>query len=252
MKKIFLFSLFFANTAFAASDSTTFSGNISLQGNYQSGNFNTITLGGKLNSSLSKKKNNLDLVASYRNTQIKINDTSSFSKREDEKYSLIAYSKVIGKYKLIALNENEISFLRKIEMRNSFGVGMGYKFVKTDKTELEISEVILSENSRYKEDSLNINTFRSSTRFKFLYNSYPFNLSCIWFLQPPLWSSNKEVRYKDNLNVRANTTFDVNLTKKFLIGISDELIVQTYAYIMVGKKISPYDNSITVYLKFNL
>lgn len=249
MKKIFLFSLFFANTAFAASDSTTFSGNISLQGNYQSGNFNTITLGGKLNSSLSKKKNNLDLVASYRNTQIKIAD--DFVKKEDEKYSLLAYSKVIGKYKLIALNENEISFLRKIEMRNSFGVGMGYKFVKTDKTEFEISEVILSESSRYKETSLDINTFRSSTRFKFLYNSYPFNLSCIWFLQPPLWS-NKEVGYKDNLNVRANTTFDVNLTKKFLIGISEELIVQTYANIMVGKKISPYDNSITVYVKYTL
>lgn len=257
MKKILLFlSLLSVNNLYAKSDTTSFNGNIMLQGNYQTGNFNTITIGGKLNASYSTKGNNIDLITTYRNTQIKINDTSSFSKKEDEKYSLLAYSRILGKWKIIALNENEMSFLRKIEMRNNFGVGVGYKFIKNTKTELEISQVILNENSKYKYDSLNLNTFRSSTRIKYIHSVYPFNISCIWFLQPPLWSD-KQVGYKDNLNIRANTTFDVNLTKKFVIGLSDELIVQTYANkisskLKLGNKLSPYDNSVTVYVKYTL
>ena len=257
MKKLLLFlSLLSVNNIYAKSDTTYFNGNVTIQGNYQLGNFNTVTIGGKLNTSYVKKGHSIDFLTTYKNTQIKINDTSSFSKKEDEKYSLLAYSRVLGKWKLIALNENEMSFLRKIEMRNNFGVGLGYKFIKNAKTEFEISEVFLNENSRYKVDSLNINTFRSSTRIKYVHTVYPFNISCIWFFQPPLWS-NKEVGYKDNLNIRANTTFDVNITKKFVIGLSDELIVQTYtnkisSKLKLGNKISPYDNSITLYLKFNL
>jgi len=221
---------------------------VTLLGNYSSGNYNAITIGGKLNCIYNRKHNLAELTSAYRYTKI----DDKCSPKEDEKYALFSYSHRVNNIKIIGVSENEISYVRQIDLRATIGSGFGYKFINTKKTELEISEVLLFEDIKYYNKEYNISTLRYSTRIKFTYTNYPFNFSTIWLVQPPIWQTQPispiNNGYKDNFNMRSNTTIDINLSKKIVIGISDEFIMQTYVK-QFGKK--PADNSVNFYIKYS-
>ena len=234
----------------AMADTTFVKGNVLLQGNYTSGNFNTYTIGTKADIRYVRNKSVFEAVGNFKYTKIGYitnNNTDSFLTKENEKYIDVSYSRFLTKrLKIITFSEVERSFLRKIDIRYNLGVGAGYKFINTKTTYFDISEVILPEVVIYNSDKYNLTSLRYSTRVKFIYGFGSVHISNITLFQPSVWNS-RGIEYSENINIRSITTFDVNIYKSLSIGILDEYILQKYNPL----KKRAYDNSMTFYLKLN-
>ena len=249
MNKFILLFLFLSFNCFAE-DTVTYKCNVLVQGNYTSGNYNNYSIGSKLNFTVHINNNYLDVLLSQKYTEIGtiVNNNVEYFLKENEKYSNISFSYIENKYKIICFSELEQSYLRKTNFRIDLGLGLGIKLIKTNSNYLEISEVLLPEHDDYYIS--NLYSLRYSTRLKFMYNKFPFNLTEIFLFQPNIYNS-ENVQYTDNLNARNNINFDVIVFKNISIGIADDYIYQSYIHYLYNNK-QKFDNLTTFYIKFNI
>ena len=259
IKKILLFLGLINSFTCLGSDTTYIKGNVLLQGNYTSGNYNSYTIGFKSDIRYNDKNNVYEISPAFRYTEngfIRNSKPDSFALKENEKYNVMSYSHLWNKFKFIALSEQEQSFLRKINLRYNLGIGAGYKFLSSKQSYLEVSEVLLPENVIYQNSAFNITSLRYSTRVKFYYEMRDdstkrriFSISNILLVQPSIWNS-QYVNYMDNLNIRNSTSFDVCLYKELSLGISNDYVMQSYVHVIFPSK-RIYDNTVMIYIKLS-
>lgn len=254
MKNLFcLLFIIFSINSFSQSDSLILKKNINIGGNFTQGNFNFYSLNIKPELTAENKKNQLSFNPSFQYSQIK-NNNQIFQLRERELYSSINYTKRFNEWRIILSNETEQSYLRKVDLRGSIGLGVGHKLVKTNNIEIDLSQMILPEylisNFGTQFNSFSI---RYSTRFKLIYKKNNLKFSLITFIQPSLYTVKSEgqiIDFQDNINARSNANIEYSLQKWISIGISNQIIYQTYSA-SINKSIKPLDNTVNFFLKIN-
>lgn len=252
MRKILVtIGLLSSLSAFGSNDTvksvSRLKGSVALQGNYNFGNYNNYTIGYKIDAKYIFGKSSIELLSTCRYTKTGSKPDSLYLK-ERELYNIISYSYLVKSVKFIAYSEQENSFLRKINLRYSLGVGCGYKFFNSKKFVVELSEVVLPETKYFTDKIHDINNIRLSTRFKVLYDNKPLRISNIVLYQPSIWNS-KGVDNTIDLNIRNSTTIDVTAYKNISIGLNNEYVMQKYIhYVYPNKRM--IDNSLTFYIKY--
>ena len=159
-----------------------------------------------------------------------------------------AYSYAKNNRKIIVFSEDEYSFLKDIKYRSTIGIGYGYKFINKKEIIFDVSEALMSEIIKYKGKD-EFKTLRLSTRIKFILDKYPFNLSTITMIQPPI-SNSTYIEWKNNLIVRSSTSIGFYVTKKVQVGLVDDYIMNTYTAFRDNSK-RQFDNSTNFFVKMN-
>lgn len=251
MKKL-LFSLFFLFSSFILKGQNY---NFSLGGNMTSGNLSSYTLTFKSTlSSDEKKPYQFNFSPSMDYGEIS-NQQGKFELRRREFYSILNYEKQNGILKFYIFNEVENSYLRKIKLRGSIGTGLSITIIKTEKQKIDISQFILPEvfwsDFDNKKDNLAI---RFSTRIRYNLIGEKFKFINQILIQPAAYtrlSDGKEVSLKNNTNIRFNQSYDYFISKNLSIGISNDIIIQTYTS-YINTQVKPYDSSLNLYLKASI
>lgn len=248
---ICLFLCLFTLQSFSQVDSSKFTGNFSLGGNYTGGNFNSYSLYSKSDISREWKKNQLSWSPNLKYSQISSNGI--YQVREREVYSIFNYTRRLGDWKILFFNELSHSYLRKVDLRGSVGFGFGHKLINSGTIELDLSEIILPEFmiSNFGKTYDNF-ALRSSTRLKFVYKKSNIKISSIVFYQPSLYTvrdENKVVPFRNNINFRSNTNFEVMVSKVTSVGLGNEVVYEAYSH-SIDEKIKPLDYSIFFFVKF--
>lgn len=224
-----------------------FKGSVLMQGNYNFGNYNNYTIGYKIDAKYIFGKSSVELLSTCRYTKTGSRPDSLYLK-EKELYNVISYAYLVNGFKFITYSEQEKSFLRKINLRYSLGVGCGYKFYNSKKFVLELSEVIMPESKFFVDKINDLNTIRLSTRFKILYDNKPLRISNVILYQPSVWNS-KSIHNTLDLNIRNSTTIDVSAYKNISIGLNNDYVMQSYIHHVYPNK-RMIDNSLTFYIKY--
>lgn len=255
MKNLFclLFTIF-SLSLLSQTDSLVVKKNLNLGGNYTAGNFNFYSLNIKPEIIAENKRNQLSVNSSFQYSQVQ-NTNQVYKIREREFYNSINYTRRFNEWRLIFFNESEQSFLRKIDLRGSLGLGLGHKLVKNSNLEIDLSQLFLPEYllSNFG-DEFNNFALRSSTRLKFVYKKNSIKFSSIGFFQPSLYTvknNGKIIDFKDNINGRLNTSLEYLLKKGVSVGVNDQVVYQTYSS-SINSSIKPLDHTLTFFLKLSL
>ena len=170
---------------------------------------------------------------------------------EDETYVEASWSKPIGRgWKLIVFTEDERSFLRKIVLRSSLGVGVGQHVFNKGGFTITLSEVILPAYYWSEAKFTNNMEIRSSTRLKVAYESDKVTVSSVSLYQPAIFSE-RLVSYEDNLNIRSANSVTFKTSLKFSIGISHLLIYQSYPH-YINPSVKLAENNFSLVMKYSL
>ena len=224
-------------------------GFLSFGGDLNSGNFNSVgvTIKGELKIDTNQKQ--LTVSPSYRWSE-QSSGTDEMQKYEDELYLTSNLTKSIKNWKVLGFAEAERSYLRKIDLRSSVGVGAGYEIFNCKGWSVNLSEVLLPEyywsdvNSQW-----NNFTVRASTRFKVEYESVILKITSVSLFQPSIFSS-RETSFLYNLNARNNTAVSIKIANKYEVGLSYVMTYQGYpAYI--NSAIRPAQQNSSVFLKYS-
>ena len=183
------------------------------------------------------------------------NQQGKFELRRREFYSILNYEKQNGILKFYIFNEVENSYLRKIKLRGSIGTGLSINIINTEKQKIDISQFILPEvfwsDFNNQKDNLAI---RFSTRIRYNLIGEKFKFINQILIQPAAYtrlSDGKEVSLKNNTNIRFNQSYDYFISKNLSIGISNDIIIQTYTS-YINTEVKPYDSSLNLYLKASI
>jgi hypothetical protein len=251
MKK-HLFSLFFIFLSFISKSQNY---NFSLGGNVTSGNLSSYTLTVKTNLSSSEGKSyqfNFSPSVDYGKIT---NQQGKFELRKREFYSILNYEKQNGIFKFYIFSETENSYLRKIKLRGSIGTGISISIIKTDAQKLDISQFILPEIfwSSFNNQKDNL-AFRLSTRIRYNLIGEKFKFINQILIQPAVYTilnDGREISLKNNTNIRFNQSYDYSISKNLSIGISNDIIIQTYTS-FINPKIKPFDSNLNLYFKASI
>lgn len=228
----------------------TIKGSFALGGDANFGNFNSVGL--TLRSELKKDTGDYTWAISpnYRWSKQSKPGESEYIKYEDELYLTSSLTKRWGNWKILGFNENERSYLRKIDLRISGGFGLGHSIIKNKNWDVNLSEVILPE---YYWSGVNTEwnnfTVRASSRFKAEFNSKSFNFSSITLFQPAIFSS-REVSFSDNLNLRSSNQVSYKIASGREIGLVYIGTYQGYPY-YISKSIKPGQQNVSLFFKAN-
>ncbi len=251
-KYLIISLIFLSFSLFGQTDSTKIKLNLALGGNYTGGNFSLYSFYIKSSVSAEWKNNELNLSPNFQYSQI-ANDGVNFKLREREFYYNLSYTRRWNNFRVLAYNEAENSFLRKVNFRTSAGLGAGYKFIKTKSVELDLSEIILPEllfsNLGSNFDNIAI---RLSTRLKFSYTFKNFKISSITIFQPSVYTlknGDTWIRPADNINLRSLNNIEFTPFSWFSIGLGNEVIYQTYSS-SIDATIRPVDYNFSVFFRF--
>jgi hypothetical protein len=251
MKK-HLFSLFFIFLPFLSNGQNY---NFSLGGNMTSGNLSSYTLTFKTNLSSSEGRSyQFNFSPSIDYGQI-TNKQGKFELRKREFYSILNYEKQRGVLKFYISNEVENSYLRKIELRGSIGFGLSISIIKTNKQKLDISQFILPEifRSSFNNQKDNL-AFRLSTRIRYNLVGEKFKFTNQILIQPAVYTilnDGRKVSFKNNTNIRFNQSYDYSISKNISIGISNDIIIQTYTS-FINPQVKPFDSNLNLYFKASI
>jgi len=248
MKKIYfsLLLIFLTNRLYSQTCS------FMIGGNFTSGNLLSygINLRANLNSN-DKKVNQIVFTPSFDYGVIS-NQNGDFQLRRRETLSVLNYERSNKKFKFYVYNEIENSFLRKIELRSSFGTGVSYKLISSESTNFDISQLILPEiflsSFSNKKDNWAI---RLSTRIRFSKKIGRYKYSLLFLFQPSAYtelSDGRTVNIKDNTNIRCNTSYEYVLSKNLSVGLTGDLIIQTYTS-YINPQVKPYDTNFNLFIK---
>jgi hypothetical protein len=238
------------NTLSAQLDTAKTTWQLGLGGNINGGNFTQYQGNARLNLVFTKGRHQWSLNPGGQYSLIQ--GTMGLTLREREAYLNTQYTHRWQSLRVIFYAEGEHSYLRKVDLRGQLGLGIGYKLAKTSQFEMDISEIILPEflNSGLGEQ-FNTLAIRLSTRLKIAYAKGGFKLSHITLIQPAVYSlreGNTQIPIGDNFNLRSNTTLEYPLKKWLLIGLGNEVIIQTYSA-AVNPAIKPIDYSFSIQIK---
>jgi hypothetical protein len=251
---ICLFFVLLSFSVYSQSD-TTLTFNTSLGGNVTGGNF--ISYGGNIKSELVKdwKKSQINWNPSFEYSKISTNGTLHL--REREIYSSLNFNKKFNSFNFYLFNEMEHSFLQKVDLRSSLGVGLGHKIVKNKNWDINISEMIMPEFMMSSFGNLYDNfSIRSSTRLKIKWSNSIYKFNSVSFFQPALYtvkSSNGDlvnIPFNDNLNFRSNTTIEAKVSKVISLGVGNSLTYEAYSH-SINKEVKPLDYNFYFFLKIN-
>lgn len=245
MSRFILTFLFIWAQAVSAQVSNTISvGGDAFDGNYRS-------IGFTLKCDVKKAFTKYDLAgtAVYRWSKQSTYGTSTLLQYEDEPYLSANISRNFANFKFIGFTENQRSYMRKIDLRSSLGLGLGYIIFKDSLTDISISELLLpeyywsSENRDY-----NNSTVRASTRLKIDVNRWLVKVSSTTMFQPALFST-RIVSFSDNLNVRSTNSFEIQLSKKTSAGLIYTLSYEGYPY-YINKAVKPLQQTASLMIKY--
>ena len=231
IKKFFIvLLLFISSNLFSQTDSSKLKFDISLGGNATIGNFGSQALILRNNLEWNFRKIELSWSPKFQISQISTNGI--YKLREREVYSTFSLTSRNKNWKLLFFNEIEHTYLRKIDLRTSLGIGFGKKLIKNKELELDISEVILPEFmiSQFGQQYDNL-ALRSSTRLKFVWTKNIFKFSSITLFQPSLLTyknGGQFIQFSDNINLRTVNNIEINPMKWVSFGVGNEIIYQSY------------------------
>ncbi|NBO22158.1 DUF481 domain-containing protein [bacterium] len=239
MKKILFIFLFFCNICFGQSVKYTYNVGSNLYG----GNTNYFLLSNQLNVG------NDDWSLNPQITYSEQKNDDGWSLEQREFYCNANYNYQYNKISFILFSEGENSFLKEIKLRTSFGGGIGGYLIKKDKFEIFLSECLIPE-TYYTELSpdKDLNSLRSSTKLKLKHSIGFFKFTSNSLIQPAL-SSNKEVDFMDNLNIRSNNTIEVPFSKIISLGLQMNCFISTYSH-FINKNVKPYDWNMQLMVSF--
>jgi hypothetical protein len=175
--------------------------NIAITGFYNNGNNNNLFLNNRNNLNLSKRKIKNNTIYNYSfGDQGSATGKGNLIVNQNEHFfnNTISYS-LVRKLYLMALVEGERSFMRSIEIRDMYGLGVGYNISKV----ISISDLFAFDNTIYTTKILNVK--RNSFRLKLNFNSNKISIKNETYIQPDL-----EMKY---FRFRSNLTITYSLTK---------------------------------------
>lgn len=248
--KLILLPLLIAQLATAQTDSLKTTWNLQLGGNLSGGNFQQYTLNSRLQFTLNKGPHEWSLQPGGQYSLIQ--GATGLALRERELLVNTQYTHRLGRFRWILYTEGEHSYLRKVDLRGSSGLGLGYKPINSKRLELDGSlllmpELLLSSLG----PAFNNFAIRASTRIKLQYNRGGLRVSQTTLIQPAVYSikeGDKLIQPRDNFNLRSITLLDLTVTKWFLIGVSGEVIVQTYTS-SINPLVKPLDYTVSLHIK---
>jgi hypothetical protein len=250
---LILLFIFNSNIGISQSDSLNFKIDLNLGGNVNVGNFTTYNLIFRTDNEFRWKQNEIVFSPKFHYSEILTNGRLSL--REREFYVNYGFTKRSDKWRTILFGELEHTFLRKIDLRTSFGVGFGKKIFKNKYFEIDVSEVILPELT-ISDFGKNYDNFaiRASTRLKFIWEREPFKVSSITIFQPSLYTMRNggiQVPLIDNISARSLNNFEVSISKPLSFGVGNEVIIQTYSYYL-NPTVMPIDWMISFFIKYKI
>ena len=232
------------------SGSAQISKSISLGADGSRGNFSSIGVTVKADIKKDTGKFTWALTPTYRWSEQSPFGQTRMNLYEDEFYFTANVARKFGAWKIMAFSEDEKSYMRKIRLRGSLGLGVARDIVESKGWDLSISEVILPEYYWSSSDQTKNNfTLRLSTRIKLGYETSLFKVSSITLYQPAIFSSN-DVDYASNLNMRSTNTLTYKIKKGYEIGVLYIYSYQGYPY-YINKAVSPSQETASLILKLS-
>jgi len=121
----------------------------------------------------------------------------------EREYSLLADVKVFPQKKFYGFGfvHFEKSYLRRIRFRQLFGVGGGWHVFEKERIKLSLSNALVTEGTDFEDETLSINTLRTSFRAKGKYDllDEKLHLKHLFFFQPSLTDHN--LRWRINIGL---------------------------------------------------
>ena len=232
------------------SGSAQISKSISLGADGSRGNFSSIGVTVKADIKKDTGKFTWAITPTYRWSEQSPFGQTRMNLYEDEFYFTANVARKFGAWKIMAFSEDEKSYMRKIRLRGSLGLGVARDIVESKGWDLSISEVILPEYYWSSSDQAKNNfTLRLSTRIKLGYETSLFKVSSITLYQPAIFSSN-DVDYASNLNMRSTNTLTYKIKKGYEIGVLYIYSYQGYPY-YINKAVSPSQETASLILKLS-
>ena len=232
------------------SGSAQISKSISLGADGSRGNFSSIGVTVKADIKKDTGKFTWAITPTYRWSEQSPFGQTRMNLYEDELYFTANVARKFGAWKIMAFSEDEKSYMRKIRLRGSLGLGVARDIVESKGWDLSISEVILPEYYWSSSDQTKNNfTLRLSTRIKLGYETSLFKVSSITLYQPAIFSSN-DVDYASNLNMRSTNTLTYKIKKGYEIGVLYIYSYQGYPY-YINKAVSPSQETASLILKLS-
>ena len=174
-------------------------------------------------------------------------ETSGWNTKQRESLITGTVSHDWGDWKVIGFMEFENSYLKKILVRGSSGIGVGHDIVNKPNVKLMISEAIMPD---YYFSDLNINknllTVRASTRVKLAFGKKA-KFSSITFVQPSVWN-NRGISAPNNIIIRSTTSIDFPISKRATFGFQFNVVGSTLSAYF-NSSVKPYDYSTLLTLK---
>lgn len=217
----------------------------SFGGSYSSGNFNAYTINSQVSVSQDSTKIAWNLSPSF--TYGRINRNGDWDDNQRESYLVGSMSYKRGRNRFLSFMEAENSYLKKIDLRGSFGLGYGIQVIDKKRTKLLISEALMYET--YFSDvyiNKNLNSLRPSTRIKFEYLN-GVKITSILLFQPSLLTD-QSIQFKDNINARLNSGIDYPIAKNLTLGLQLNAYLSTFSN-YVESSVQPLDYNLLLVLK---
>jgi len=152
-----------------------------------------------------------------------------------------------GKWKVIGFMEFENSYLKKIAVRGSSGIGVGHDIVNRVNTKFMISEALMPDYY-FAEHNIdkNLLTIRASTRVKLAFGNKA-KFSSVTFIQPSVWNDQR-ISAANNISIRSTNSIDFPITKRTSIGFQFTMVGSTLSHYF-DSSVKPYDYSTLLTLK---
>ena len=250
MKKlIILIGIILMSINLQAQDTAKYKADMSLGLNLSGGN--NPFYGGNIKTGYSYEKGpwEFGVNPSFLLNYASVDETTRLVRREG--YTTASLSRTLDqRWKILFFSEADHSYIRKINLRYSGGIGPGYKF-ESKKWELQLSEVLLTEGLS-SENSAVINYFvlRASSRVKIGIKTKYGTLSSVTVVQPALYT-NQGIGLNKHFILRSQNKIEVNVTKTTTVGFNYDANYQSYpAYLNTSVK--PFDWNTSFFLLFKI
>lgn len=233
--KQMLFCLLMLLTAGASAQKTKKS--ITLGGTANAGNLNLYTA--TIQASVGQDSTKFTWAVSGRFDYGELrNKIKSWNTQQRESLLSGTIERDFGKWKVIGFMEFENSYLKKILVRGSSGIGVGHNIINKPTLKLMISEAIVPDYYFSDRDiDKNLLTIRASTRVKLAFGKKA-KFSSITLIQPSVWND-KAISIADNITIRSTNSIDFPISKRAALG---------FQFTVVGSTLSTYfENSVKPY-----
>jgi len=171
---------------------------------------------------------------------------NNYIKKQEEKYLSVTLSHKWDGMKFIAMGEAEQSYMKKIDLRYSFGAGISFNIIRTPKTVFTFSEAVMPQRYNSSTNSkMDLNSVAMSSRIRFDWSG-PIKITSVVLVQPSIWSEN-HVSMGNNFNMNGNIKFEMPLYKNISLALVNVINASTYSA-FVNPSVKPVDYSSSLQL----